>query len=380
MPRRMLTVLQVLPALDGGGVERGVVEVSGALIRSGHRSLVVSAGGRLVSELTAQGAQHLTCPIGVKSPLTLRWVPWLRHVIVREQVDVIDIHSRLPGWIAWLAWKSLPTASRPHLISTVHGLHSVSRYSSVMCRGETVIVVSETLLNYVLSNYPRVDVGRLRLIHRGVDSAEYPRGFYPTAEWLQDFHTQYPETADRRLITLPGRLTRLKGHIDFLEMMASLRRRSSAIHGLIVGGAHPRKAGYADELRERIRQMGLQHHITMTGHRSDLKEIYAISDIVLSLSQTPESFGRTVAEALAIGTKVVGYNHGGVAEILAAQFPQGAVAPGDVEALRERVLCLLKDRDRSAPGPNRFEKSDMLRRTLDVYSEFSEPIAVRKAA
>ncbi len=367
MTSRRLTVLQILPALEGGGVERGVLEVAEALIAAGHRSLVISGGGRMVAELTREGSEHFHKPLGTKSPLTLRHIPWLRRFVIDQQVDVVDIHSRMPGWIAWMAWKSLPQRQRPALISTLHGLHSTGFYSSIMCRGEHVIVVSETVLDYVRKYYPFVPDTRLHLIHRGIDGDEYPRGFRPDETWTSAFFQQFPAAANQPLLTLAGRITRLKGHDDFLRLLARLRDRGIAAHGLIVGGVDPRKAAYADEMKALTKALQLEDRVTFTGMRSDLKQIYAISSIVLSLSSTPESFGRTVAEALSIGTPVVGYNHGGVAEILAAQFPVGSVETGNLNALTEKVASLLTATPRPVPGPNVFAKGEMLRKTLAVY-------------
>lgn len=367
MALRALTVLQVLPALESGGVERGVLEVAEALVVAGHRSLVISGGGRMVAELTNRGSEHIARNIATKSPLTLRHVSWLRGVMIEQQVDVVDIHSRMPGWITWLAWKSLPAAKRPALISTVHGLHSTGFYSSVMCRGEHVIAVSETVREYVRQNYRFVPEERLHLIHRGIDSHEYPRGFQPDDLWKSEFFRQFPTTRDQPLLTLVGRLTRLKGHADLLHLLARLRERGIAAHGLIVGDTDPRKAAYAAEMQKLAASLNLSDHVTFTGHRSDLIQIYAMSSIVLSLSSTPESFGRTVAEALSIGTPVVGYHHGGVAEILSEQFPSGAVEPSNLDALTETVALLLKQTPRLLPSPNVFEKETMLRKTLDVY-------------
>ena len=372
MPDRCLTVLQVLPALEGGGVERGVLEVAEALVAAGHRSLVVSAGGRMVAELVSRGSEHITRALGIKSPLTLRHIPWLRRLIAKERVDVIDIHSRMPGWITFLAWKSLPKTTRPAFISTLHGLHSTGFYSSIMCRGEQVIVVSETVREYVRKNYSFVPEERLHLIPRGIDGCEYPRGYQPDDVWKHGFFQQFPDTVRQPLITLAGRITRLKGHADFLQMLARLRDRDVAAHGLIVGGTDPRKTAYADEIKALAESLQLSDRVTFTGHRSDLKQIYAVSSIVLSLSSTPESFGRTVAEALSVGTPVVGYNHGGVAEILAAQFPLGAVETGNLDALTERAASILTQSPRPIPGPNVFEKSTMLRRTLEVYVSAAE--------
>ena len=370
MSPRKLTVLQVLPALESGGVERGVLEVAEGLIAAGHRSLVVSGGGRMVDELKMRGSEHFEKALGTKSPLTFRHVFWLRKLMIEQRIDVVDIHSRMPGWITWLAWKSLPAARRPSLISTLHGLHSTGFYSSIMCRGEHVVAVSETVRDYVRKNYRFVPEDRLHLIHRGIDSNEYPRDFEPADTWKTDFFQQFPATRNQPLLTLAGRITRLKGHEDLLKLMASLRDRSIAAHALIVGGADPRKAAYADEIKALVTELNLSDLVTFTGHRSDLKQIYAISSIVFSLSSTPESFGRTVAEALSIGTPVVGYSHGGVAEILAAQFPAGAVEAvekGSLKALTDTVQSLLTQSTRPLPGPNVFEKAAMLQKTLDVY-------------
>ncbi len=367
MPPHKLTVLQVLPALEGGGVERGVLEVAEGLVAAGHRSLVVSGGGRMVAELTNCGSEHFEKALGTKSPLTLRHVLWLRKLVIDQRVDVVDIHSRMPGWVTWLAWKSLPAARRPAFISTLHGLHSTGYYSSVMCRGEHVIAVSETVRDYVRNNYSFVPEDRLHLIHRGIDGHEYPRGFQPENAWKSAFFQQFPATRNQPLLTLAGRITRLKGHEDLLRLLARLRDRGIAAHGLIAGGTDPRKAAYADEIMAMAAKLNLSDCVTFTGHRSDLKEIYAISSIVLSLSSTPESFGRTVAEALSIGTPVVGYRHGGVAEILAAQFPSGAVETGNLNALTETVGSILARTQRPIPGPNAFEKQTMLSKTLDVY-------------
>lgn len=370
--RRRLTVLQILPALESGGTERGVLEVAEALVAAGHRSIVISAGGRKVADLTKLGSEHVERNLGSKSPLTLRHIPWLRKFLLQQNVDVIDIHSRMPGWIAYAAWKSLPANRRPALISTVHGFYTVNSYSSIMCRGQDVVAVSESVADYVRHHYPFVLSEQLHVIHRGIDRAEFPRGFRPTREWEADFWGRFPLAAGKKLLAIVGRITRLKGHLEFLKLLAELRIQDDTVHGLIVGDADPRKAAYLEEVKQLITTLGLQNHVTLTGHRTDVREIYSISRIVLCLSSKPESFGRTVAEAISIGTPVVGYNHGGVAEILAAGFPDGAVEFQNFGEMTARVRQLL-----SAPGPtmpviNRFEKSVMQERTIRLYEAASE--------
>jgi glycosyltransferase involved in cell wall biosynthesis len=370
--RRRLTVLQVLPALESGGTERGVLEVAEALVAAGHRSLVISAGGRKVADLTKLGSEHVQRSLGSKSPLTLRHIPWLRRFLLEQNVDVVDIHSRMPGWITYAAWKSLPANRRPALISTVHGFYSVNHYSSIMCRGQHVVAVSESVADYIRHHYPFVPGERLHVIHRGIDRAEFPRGFRPTGEWEADFFRQFPSAVGKKILAIVGRITRLKGHLEFLRLLAELRVQDDTIHGLIVGEADPRKGTYLEEVRQLIASLGLQDHVTLTGHRSDVREIYSLSRIVLCLSSKPESFGRTVAEAISIGTPVVGYNHGGVAEILAAGFPEGAVEFQSFVELTARVRQILSDPSLPMPVFNQFEKSAMLERTIGLYEAASE--------
>ncbi|MHC4878031.1 MAG: glycosyltransferase family 4 protein [Planctomycetota bacterium] len=380
MPSRPLTVLQVLPGLDAGGVERGTLEVGAELVRRGHRSLVVSEGGRLVESLERDGSEHFTATIGRKSPLTLKWVRWLRRLLVEQNVDVVHARSRVPAWVTWFAWKKLPVETRPHFVTTVHGMYSVSRYSEIMTRGEAVIAVSETIRDYICRNYPSTPEDRIRLIFRGVDPQEFPHGYTPTAQWRREFFEQFPECIDRTLLTLPGRITRLKGHHAFLDTIAQLVAKGYPVHGLIVGAEDPRRQQYAAEVKQTVCDLGLSDRVTLTGHRSDIRDIYTVSDLIFSLSSKPESFGRTVLEPLSLGTPVVGFAHGGVGEILDAIFPQGGVPVGATDELVAATERLLTERPKVAPVMQ-FRLSDMLDATLNLYQELcADEDSIRAAA
>lgn len=362
-----LTVLQTLPALESGGVERGTLEVARALVAAGHRSIVLSSGGRLVAQLEREGSEHITWPIGRKSLLTLRLVRPLRRLLRTEGVDILHARSRVPAWVAWLAWRGMEAARRPRFVTTVHGLYSVNAYSAVMAKGERIVAVSDTVREYLLRNYPHADPARIRVIRRGVDPAEFPAGHQPSAEWLATWRAEYPQLAGKRLLTLPGRITRLKGHEDFITLIARLKALGEPVHGLIVGGAEAKKRPYLAELRDKVRQAGLDADITFTGQRGDLREIMAVSDLVLSLSIQPESFGRTVLEALSMGVPVIGYDHGGVGEQLACLFPEGRVPLGDLDDLVRKYQAIQAG-VRIAPRAAPPTLQDMLSATLDLYT------------
>ncbi|MBU1191556.1 MAG: glycosyltransferase family 4 protein [Gammaproteobacteria bacterium] len=367
---RQLTVVQILPAMEAGGVERGTVEVGSELVRQGHRAIVISAGGRMVHELTRHKVEHVTWKVGAKSLTTLRFIRKLRKFLRDENVDILHARSRLPAWIAYRAWRGMDPKNRPRFVTTVHGFYSVNRYSAIMTKGERVIAVSESIKKYIQENYPATDPARIQVIPRGVDPKLYPHGHRPSPAWSQTWYQRYPHLLDRLVLTLPGRITRLKGHEDFIELIARLRAQGLAVHGLIVGAEDPRRLKYAEELHRRVRERGLEGDITFTGPRNDMREVYASSNIVLSLSQQPESFGRTVLEALSLGVPVIGYEHGGVGEVLATVFPEGRVAMGNMDELAAKVTSFLA-RTRSVSEVNPYTLAQMLDKTLELYASLA---------
>lgn len=366
-----MTVVQLLPALETGGVERGTLEVGKALVEQGHRSIVISAGGRLVAQLEREGSEHVAWKIGEKSLWTLRLVARLRRFLTQNRVDILHARSRVPAWVARLAWQGMNPQSRPSFVTTVHGLYSVNRYSAVMAQGERVIAVSQTVRDYILTNYPQVDPAHIELIYRGVDPAAFPHGYRPDEAWLKEWRQQFPQLGGKTVLTLPGRITRLKGHEGFIHLIATLHARGMPVHGLIVGGAHSHKQRYLQELQSRIAALGLQESITFTGQRGDLREIMAVSDLVLSLSTQAESFGRTTLEALSLGIPVAGYAHGGVGELLDTIYPAGKVRMGDIDDLIRVVDALLAN-PVPPPAVHPFTLARMLDDTLALYRQLAE--------
>lgn len=336
-----LTVVQLLPALQSGGVERSTLEIAAALVRAGHRAVVVSAGGRLVQPLLEVGAEHLTLDIGRKSLLTLRHVVGLRRLFTELGADIVHARSRLPAWLGWYALRGMPPAMRPRFVTTVHGLNSPSRYSAVMTYGERVICVSQTVRNYVCTHYPHTDTARLRVIPRGVEIAQFPRRPQPDRRartWAQTLVPSLP--ADAPLLLLPGRGTRLKGHADGLQLLAAVRAAGLPAWLWLPGAREPGREAYIRELEAEAARLGVADAVAFTEPTARIAEAYAASDLVLQLSRKPEAFGRTVIEALAVGRPVLGWAHGGAGELLAELQPAGAVPPFDAQALAQQALAL----------------------------------------
>lgn len=364
----MITVLQVLPALESGGVEKGTLEVAEALVKAGYRSMVMSAGGRMVDQLIDQGSEHFQWAIGKKSLASFRLVKQLRRFLLDQKVDIIHVRSRLPAWIVYLAWRKMDKLKRPRLVTTVHGFNSVSWYSRIMTRGEIVIAVSHAVKQFVLANYPQTDGSIIRVIHRGIDPEVYPTGYQPDEQWKTQWFKDYPQTLGKKIITLPGRVTRLKGHEDFIEVIQQLVKSGRTVAGVIAGGASAKKQEYLEEIQQLVVKKNLQECIVFTGHRSDLREVLALSDVVLSLTTQPESFGRTTLEALSMDVPVCGYSHGGVKEQLDVLLPDGLVPVRDVSAVASKIDQWI-DNPPQIANEKPFTLKLMLDKTLAVYNE-----------
>ena len=170
---------------------------------------------------------------------------------------------------------------------------------------------------------------------------------------------------------MPARITRWKGHIDFIQIVTKLHNLGLNIHGLFVGGVDNKKENYFLELKKLILKLNMQDNFTFLGHRDDIREIMAKSNIVLSLAKVPEAFGRTALEALSIGVPVVAYNHGGAAEVLGELFPEGKVSPHDINGVVSKVESFYKNKPR-VKNINTFTLDKMLEKTLAIYTSMTD--------
>lgn len=369
-----LTIIHLVPSLDGGGVETDVVGLSAALVRAGHRSIVVSGGGRLAQRIVEDGGEHVTLPVGRKSPLTLRAVAKVRRLAARCKADIVHAHSRVPAWVGWLATRGLPGT---RFVTTIHGLNTPGFFSAVMLRGEKVVAVSDTVRAFLEKNYPRADLSKVVVIPRGVDPAAFPFGFKPDGAWMAAWQAQFPQLKGKFTFTLAGRLTRLKGHHDALAALEHLRSLGVDAHLLLVGGEDPRRQAYAQELRQAVVRKQLEDHVTFTGHRSDIREVLAASGAVVSCSTKPETFGLSVLEAVRLGVPVVGYAHGGVGEVLARVYPEGRVAFEGVSPeartrqMAEKLEALARG-EMAKPKPGaQFPLAETHRKTIALYESLA---------
>ena len=371
--RRKPTVLQVLPRLITGGVERGAVDIAAALTAHGWNAVVASAGGPMIRELERAGARHATLPLASKNPFVIRAnIDRLAALIRAVDADIVHARSRAPAWSAHYAAKR----TGRHFVTTFHNAYGTGsflkqRYNAIMATGERVIAISHFVAEHAASVYG-VPFERLRVIPRGVDLARFdPDKMRP--ERMIALSKAWRLQDGVPVVLLPGRLTRWKGQLVLIEAMARLRRPD--VHAIILGTGNAR---YRRELEEAITRTGSSLNFRFVEDCADIAAAYMLADVVVSASTSPEGFGRVIVEAQAMGRPVIATAHGGALETVVPGETGWLVPPSDAAALAGALAQAL-DQDNSARMAMaerqiahvraHFSSALMAQRTLSVYEE-----------
>ncbi|HEX3810193.1 MAG TPA: glycosyltransferase family 4 protein [Rhizomicrobium sp.] len=343
MPDKKPAILQVIPQLDAGGAERTTVEIAAALSQAGYTALVASQGGRMEGELKAAGGELIRMKMASKSPLKiLSNAMALKSLIAARDIKLIHARSRAPAWSALMA------ARMTHIpfVTTYHGIYNSENslkhfYNSVMMRGDAVIANSQWTADHVLREHREL-AGHVHVIPRGVDLSRFdPGGIAPDAIAAQ--RTQWGAGDGDLVILLPGRMTRWKGQLLFLDALAQLRREGLTDHvrAVLIGDAQGRH-DYVVELRRAIVRNRLEKTAIIADHVSDMATAYLAADVVVSASTEPEAFGRVAAEAAAMGRPVVATDHGGARETVLNGASGLLVRPNNADALADGLAKMIR--------------------------------------
>lgn len=362
-------IVQILPALDEGGVERGTVELNREFVRRGHASTVISSGGRLAEAIARDGGHHVRLDVKSKNPLTaLPRALALRRTLRELRPDLVHFRSRVPGWLFVLANHSLKLP----FVSTVHGFNSVGAYSRIMTRGQRVICPSTSVVAYVRQHYGTPE-SYIRLVYRGID----PQQFDPArldSGFMEAFRRDHG--LEGRFVVLGvGRITQLKGYDVLIRATARVRTALPNVKTVIVGGAEAARSGYEQELKALVRSLGLENHVVFAGSQRRMAEIYACGNVLVSGNNAkPEAFGRSMAEALAMGCPVIATRFGGALDIVREGVNGWLVEPDDEAQLAERIIQASQTAFRGLreDALARFSLDRMVEQTLAVYAEVLE--------
>jgi len=356
-----MKILQMLPSLEVGGVERGVIDLARGMKSRGHQAPVMSSGGSLVAELSKIGVPHYQLPVHKKSLSSLALVPKIVEIIRRERIDAVHGRSRIPAWLGWLAARR---ANVP-FITTCHGYYSTHFFSTVMGWGKPLIVPSNVIGRHMIEDFG-TSPENIRLIPRGVDLNQFK---YSTKRFENP-------TKPLRVIHV-GRFTPIKGQVEFLKAVHLARSRFSGFEVWLVGSEGGGKTKYTQKIHETIRQLGLESTVKLLGASRDIPALMAEADLMVMSTIVPEAFGRVIIEAGAVGVPVVSTRVGGVVDIIQHGENGLLVNPGNVSEMADAMLDLLTDRVKAknfaeamrAKVESEFTVERMVERTIEVYKE-----------
>lgn len=381
---RKRTILQIIPSLVSGGIERGVVEINNYLIKNNFNSIVVSSGGKMVYQIEQAGGEHIILDVATKNPFKIwRNIKKLQNIIKDKNIDLVHVRSRAPAWSAYFACKKVKCP----LVSTIHGNYSIGSfpfswlkkfYNSSMTRANKIICVSNYIKDYAYENYKifrqKFIAGDTLVIHRGVDTDVFnPKNI--TQQRMVAIINKLQVPNDRAIILLPGRLTEWKGQLYFLDILAKVKNQNYLC--LIVGDSKDHN-NYLNKLKIKIKKNHLSGFVRIENNIADMSAGYMIADIVVSTSIRGEAFGRVVPEAQAMKRMVVATSIGGSLETIIDGETGWLVNPKDTNKFAETIDMILNmsaeektkrgERARQHIVDN-YTTENMCHKTTNLYNE-----------
>jgi glycosyltransferase involved in cell wall biosynthesis len=341
------TILQIIPSLNSGGIERGVVEINSYLIKHDFNSIVLSSGGKMVYQIEQVGGIHITLNVDTKNPFKIwRNIGKIRQIIRDNNIDLVHVRSRAPGWSAYFACKK----EKCPLVSTIHGNYSIGHfpfswlkklYNSSMMMANKIICVSNYVEDCSYDNYKifrqKFDDGNVRVIHRGVDT-EIFNPANVTQERIMAMVSKLQIPNDKSIILLPGRLTEWKGQLYFMDILKRLKNKDYLC--LIIGDSKDHEK-YLKKLKKKINKNKLYEFVKIENNVNDISTVYIMADIVVSSSIRGEAFGRVVPEAQAMKKMVIATAIGGSLETIIDGKTGWLVNQNDLDKFAETIDMIL---------------------------------------
>jgi glycosyltransferase involved in cell wall biosynthesis len=378
-------VMQILPALESGGVERGTIDIAKALKKVDFEPIVISSGGIMVYQLQEAGIKHFILPVNSKNPWSIFCnIKKIARLIQEHGVDVVHVRSRAPMWSAYFACKK--TGAK--LVSTVHGTYSLNLlnwkafplkkfYNAIMLKADRVIVVSGFIKDYVTTNYPGAKLDKLTVIQRGVDLGYFDHDKV-SKNRIIDLSKKWHLPEDKKIILLPARFTAWKGHEFLIEALTKLQHDFFCV---MVGSDHGHKA-FRKKIESKIIKENLVGKVKIVGICKDMPAAYTIAHVVVSASTRPEAFGRIAIEAQASNKIVVATKVGGALETVIDGETGFLVEVGDAEQMAkilDKVLDMQKEETDVMGKAARknveenFSNDKMCGETIKIYKSLLTP-------
>ena len=369
-----LRILQVIPEIKMGGVERATLDMVSALRKIYPTTYVAAKRGDLLPVLEDLGATYFPLSLTTKNPIQMIRNGYCLAQIIRDyNIDVIHARSRAPAWSALLAAR----LTRTPFVTTYHGAYRSTNklktfYNSVMARGDRVIAISDFIYKAIEHHHPQA-LSKVSLIREGIDLEEFnPHSVTPYQVELLKKEWRIPPTAT--LFLVPGRVSRLKGQSIFIDAIRRLNNPN--IVGVILG-ENQENSTYPAEIRHQSEGLPIR----LIPYLPKPKIAYAAADCIVSPSLAEEAFGRITAEAGAMERIIIATNHGATPELCLPGKTGILVEPGNSRALADAMIQVMKmspedcqtmEKNARQYITDHFSLSRMCADTINLYKELAK--------
>jgi glycosyltransferase involved in cell wall biosynthesis len=335
------TVVQIIPSLDDTPVARAAVEVAIALLRSGARVITMGEEGSLVAELQGVGGEWSRLANDTANPLTLHHnTRVIADLVAAERVDLIHAHgigasrsaaALKTGAGLWLVHSYVPDDLTRRWRNTSYG--------RALALGDRIAVPSHHVAELMAIRH-RLPAGRTVVIPDRVDTSRFdPAAVSP--ERASVLRRGWKIGRGERVILVPGALAPRKGHLTVVEAARILV--NGGLHGVafILAGDMRRDAEHAQAITAQADAHGVTALVRPIGICTDMPGAYRASDFVLVPQIEPPTFGRTVAEAMAMARPVIASAVGAIPELVAVgpQLRTGWLVPPDDPLALARAIA-----------------------------------------
>ena len=331
-----INIAQLLPSLETGGVERGVVDLSNHLSNKRIKNHIISNGGNLVKYLNNKYTIHHKLNVRSKNFLLFPLISKeINNLLKQYKINILHTRSRGPAWMVNLIRdKNFKT------VSTFHNVYNGSSfikktYNKGMAKMDYIVANSNFVKEEITEKY-NLHNKDIKVIPRGVDIDFFNSSNKYDA--VDKFKHKIKYNKNKKIIFFPGRMTSWKGQKEFLKVIMRLQNDNYFFY--FAGGVTNKK--YDEELQNEIKINKLDNVCKVLGKLNSLEFrcLLDLSHIVLSLPISPEGFGRTVSEALSMNKVVFGFDYGGVRDQLKDLDPLFRIKPHDYNEIFLKIKKL----------------------------------------
>ena len=340
-----LKVLQVIPKLGYGGAEIGCYDLAHYLTENNCVSYIVTSGGELTNFVDKKKVKLIRLPVHSKNPILMLFNSIiLVFIILFYNISIVHARSRAPAWSCLLA----TMITRRKFVTTFHGTYNFKNsikkfYNSVMVRSNLVIAGSNFIFSHININYSKYlnSKKKFLVIFRGINV-----DYFDSSTILESEENQlllnWKLIRGKKIFLMPGRLTEWKGQEVFIEALNLVNKELGyeSFYAIILGSDQGRDI-YTKKIKRLSEQYRLTAQVKFVEHSKNMPLAYKISDLVVSASIEPETFGRVAVEAQSMEKPIIASNIGGSNETIINDKTGFLFETGNPKSLSKKIIEVL---------------------------------------